>query len=302
MVREDEPLARAVAVMTQTPGRPGATSVDRPARKARRHLHRRRPAPPLREGRGHPNRPVGEVMGRDPTTVQETMLVPEAARVLRESARRPGARPRRARPPRRPPRRPGPARTPRPLNPGGRPRPHPEVPPRHPSRMSAVSSGSPQAEAARRGELDFPLQPGTRLVDVCVGHGAGIPVHSGIAEDWKESLRILLPPPPDRQPSRLGHDFLFHRSRHAIPDCGGHPGGGDGGRGIRRTHDGGGTGPADPGSGMGKVEGTPGQTGALLGGARGEPVAGFSAFNHEVRREVAEGSEYERALHEARMR
>lgn len=84
IVREDEPLARAVAVMTQTPGRPGATNVvDKRGRLVGiftdgdlRRLFERSEA--------DPNRPVGEVMGRDPTTVEDGMLVIEAARVLRD--------------------------------------------------------------------------------------------------------------------------------------------------------------------------------------------------------------------------
>src|SRR5690606_31977472 len=140
IVREDEPLARAVAVMTQTPGRPGATNVvDKRGRLVgiftdgdlRRLFERseadpNRPvgaaAPPARavgvtarppgrpgatnvvDRRGRlvgiftdgdlrrlferseaePNPPAGEVMGRDPTTVEDGMLVIEAARVLRD--------------------------------------------------------------------------------------------------------------------------------------------------------------------------------------------------------------------------
>jgi len=84
VVREDEPLSRAVAVMTQTPGRPGATNVvDRRGKLVGiftdgdlRRL--------FEKGEADPARPVGEVMGRDPTTVVDTMLVTEAARVLRD--------------------------------------------------------------------------------------------------------------------------------------------------------------------------------------------------------------------------
>lgn len=84
IVRQDEPLSRAVAVMTQTPGRPGATNVvDKRGRLVGiftdgdlRRLFERSEA--------DPERPVGEVMGKDPTTVEEGMLLGEAAKVLRD--------------------------------------------------------------------------------------------------------------------------------------------------------------------------------------------------------------------------
>lgn len=84
LVRADEPLSRAVAVMTQTPGRPGATNVvDEAGRLVGiftdgdlRRLFERSEADPAR--------PVGEVMGREPTTVDEEMLLGEAAKVLRD--------------------------------------------------------------------------------------------------------------------------------------------------------------------------------------------------------------------------
>lgn len=84
IVRQDEPLSRAVAVMTQTPGRPGATNVvDKRGRLVGiftdgdlRRL--------FEKSEADPDRPVGEVMGRDPTTVEENMLVGEAAKILRD--------------------------------------------------------------------------------------------------------------------------------------------------------------------------------------------------------------------------
>lgn len=84
IVRKNEPLSRAVAVMTQTPGRPGATNVvDGRGRLVGiftdgdlRRL--------FEQSEADPDRPVGEVMGKDPTTVEEGMLLGEAAKVLRD--------------------------------------------------------------------------------------------------------------------------------------------------------------------------------------------------------------------------
>src|SRR5690606_3453481 len=83
IVRQDEPLSRAVAVMTQTPGRPGATNVvDKRGRLVGiftdgdlRRLFERPAADPAG--------PVGAVMGKDPTTVEEGMLLGMAAKVIR---------------------------------------------------------------------------------------------------------------------------------------------------------------------------------------------------------------------------
>ncbi len=84
VVREDAPLAEAVRVMTQTPGRPGATSVvdatgvlvgvftDGDLRRL------------LEEGRFSLTIAVGEVMCRAPRTVRPTTLVQDATRILRE--------------------------------------------------------------------------------------------------------------------------------------------------------------------------------------------------------------------------
>ncbi|WP_373044428.1 SIS domain-containing protein [Vulgatibacter sp.] len=85
VVRMDEPLSRAVAVMTQTPGRPGATLVvDRRGKLAGiftdgdlRRL--------FEAGTTSPSTPIGELMGKDPRTVHPEMLVLDAAEVLRES-------------------------------------------------------------------------------------------------------------------------------------------------------------------------------------------------------------------------
>jgi arabinose-5-phosphate isomerase len=85
VVREDEPLAAAVAVMTKTPGRPGATSVvDGAGRLAgiftdgdlRRLVER---------GDIDFSRPISSVMGRNPRTVRPDARVVDAARVLRQA-------------------------------------------------------------------------------------------------------------------------------------------------------------------------------------------------------------------------
>lgn len=84
MVGVDEPLSRAVAVMTQTPGRPGATLVvDR--RKKLVGIFTDGDLRRLFEaGHTSPETPIGELMGRNPTTVTPEMLVLEAAEVLRQ--------------------------------------------------------------------------------------------------------------------------------------------------------------------------------------------------------------------------
>lgn len=85
VVEMHEPLTRAVAVMTQTPGRPGATLVvDRKGKLVGiftdgdlRRL--------FEAGTTSPDLTIGEVMGRDPRTVSPEMLVLEAAQVLRDA-------------------------------------------------------------------------------------------------------------------------------------------------------------------------------------------------------------------------
>ncbi|AKU91766.1 KpsF/GutQ family sugar-phosphate isomerase [Vulgatibacter incomptus] len=85
VVRADEPLAKAVAVMTQTPGKPGATNVvDKRGRLVGiftdgdlRRLFERGPSAL--------ECTVGEVMCHEPRTVHPEMLVLEAAQVLRDS-------------------------------------------------------------------------------------------------------------------------------------------------------------------------------------------------------------------------
>jgi arabinose-5-phosphate isomerase len=83
VVPQTAPLHEAVAVMTRTPGRPGATSVVDGHGKLvgiftdgdlRRLVER---------GRTDFAGPVSEVMGRDPRTVRPEELVADAARVLR---------------------------------------------------------------------------------------------------------------------------------------------------------------------------------------------------------------------------
>ncbi len=85
VVREDQPLAAAVAVMTQTPGRPGATSVVDAAGRLvgiftdgdlRRLVER---------GDIDFTRPISSAMGRDPRTVSPDDRVMDAARVLRQA-------------------------------------------------------------------------------------------------------------------------------------------------------------------------------------------------------------------------
>ena len=85
VVRDDEPLSKAVAVMTQTSWRPGATSVvdgrgllvgiftDGDLRRL------------VERGTADPRTPVGRLMGRNPRTVRPEAMVTEAARVLREA-------------------------------------------------------------------------------------------------------------------------------------------------------------------------------------------------------------------------
>ncbi len=85
LVREDEPLSRAVVVMTETPGRPGAALVvDRKGRllgiftdgDLRRLVER---------GVQDFTSPVGELMGRKPRTCSPNDLVQDAAARMREA-------------------------------------------------------------------------------------------------------------------------------------------------------------------------------------------------------------------------
>ncbi|HEY7725818.1 MAG TPA: CBS domain-containing protein, partial [Anaeromyxobacteraceae bacterium] len=86
LVHEGETLARCVAVMTKTPGRPGAaTVVDARGRLVgvftdgdlRRLVERHRVDFEAR---------VGDIMTRNPRTVRPEALVGDAARVLRQAA------------------------------------------------------------------------------------------------------------------------------------------------------------------------------------------------------------------------
>ncbi|HWV38787.1 MAG TPA: KpsF/GutQ family sugar-phosphate isomerase [Vulgatibacter sp.] len=82
VVREDEPLAKAVAVMTQTPGKPGATNVIDKRGKlvgifTDGDLRRL-----FEKGISALEGTIGEVMCREPRTVHPEMLVIEAAQVL----------------------------------------------------------------------------------------------------------------------------------------------------------------------------------------------------------------------------
>jgi arabinose-5-phosphate isomerase len=86
VVREDQPLSAAVAVMTETAGRPGATNVVDAAGKlvgifTDGDLRRL-----VEHEQTDFTRPVSTAMGRNPRTVRPDALVGDAARVLRSSA------------------------------------------------------------------------------------------------------------------------------------------------------------------------------------------------------------------------
>jgi arabinose-5-phosphate isomerase len=85
VVREDQPLSAAVAVMTETPGRPGATAVVDAAGKlvgifTDGDLRRL-----VENGLTDFGLPVSSAMGRNPRTVRPDALVVDAARVLRQA-------------------------------------------------------------------------------------------------------------------------------------------------------------------------------------------------------------------------
>jgi arabinose-5-phosphate isomerase len=85
VVREDAPLSAAVAVMTETPGRPGATSVVDAAGRlvgifTDGDLRRL-----VEHGETDFVRPVSSAMGRNPRTVRPDALVVDAARILRQA-------------------------------------------------------------------------------------------------------------------------------------------------------------------------------------------------------------------------
>jgi arabinose-5-phosphate isomerase len=85
VVREDQPLSAAVAVMTETPGRPGATAVVDAAGKlvgifTDGDLRRL-----VEHGLTDFTQPVSAAMGRNPRTVRPDALVVDAARVLRQA-------------------------------------------------------------------------------------------------------------------------------------------------------------------------------------------------------------------------
>jgi arabinose-5-phosphate isomerase len=84
-VREDQPLSAAVAVMTETPGRPGATAVVDAAGKlvgifTDGDLRRL-----VEHGHTDFTRPVSTAMGRNPRTVRPDALVVDASRILRQA-------------------------------------------------------------------------------------------------------------------------------------------------------------------------------------------------------------------------
>jgi arabinose-5-phosphate isomerase len=85
LVRETAPLSGAVAVMTRTPGRPGACTVVDAGGKlvgvfTDGDLRRL-----LEQGKVRFTVPVGKVMSRNPRTVRPEALVADAARVLRQA-------------------------------------------------------------------------------------------------------------------------------------------------------------------------------------------------------------------------
>jgi arabinose-5-phosphate isomerase len=85
VVREDAPLSAAVAVMTETPGRPGAASVVDAAGRlvgifTDGDLRRL-----VEHGETDFARPVSSAMGRNPRTVRPDALVVDAARILRQA-------------------------------------------------------------------------------------------------------------------------------------------------------------------------------------------------------------------------
>lgn len=85
VVREDQPLSAAVAVMTETPGRPGAASVVDAAGKlvgifTDGDLRRL-----VEHGETDFTRPVSSAMGRNPRTVRPDALIVDAARILRQA-------------------------------------------------------------------------------------------------------------------------------------------------------------------------------------------------------------------------
>jgi arabinose-5-phosphate isomerase len=85
VVREDAPLHAAVAAMTETAGRPGATSVEDAAGKlvgifTDGDLRRL-----VEHGETDFTRPVSAAMGRNPRTVRPDALLVDAARVLRQA-------------------------------------------------------------------------------------------------------------------------------------------------------------------------------------------------------------------------
>ena len=85
LVREDASLAEAVAVMTETPGRPGACTVVDAAGKlvgvfTDGDLRRL-----VEHGQVAPRAPVAKVMSKNPRTVRPDALVADAARVLRQA-------------------------------------------------------------------------------------------------------------------------------------------------------------------------------------------------------------------------
>ena len=85
LVRETEPLSKAVAVMTQTPGRPGACAVVDAQGKLVGMFTDGDLRRMVEQGKVRFALPVGKVMSRNPRTVRPDALVADAARVLRQA-------------------------------------------------------------------------------------------------------------------------------------------------------------------------------------------------------------------------
>ena len=85
LVRDSAPLSRAVAVMTQTPGRPGACSVVDAEGKLVGMFTDGDLRRMVEQGKVRFAVAVGQVMTRNPRTVRPEALVADAARVLRQA-------------------------------------------------------------------------------------------------------------------------------------------------------------------------------------------------------------------------
>jgi arabinose-5-phosphate isomerase len=85
LVLETAPLSRAVAVMTQTPGRPGACAIVNAQGRLVGMFTDGDLRRMVEQGKVRFAVPVGKVMSRNPRTVRPDALVADAARVLRQA-------------------------------------------------------------------------------------------------------------------------------------------------------------------------------------------------------------------------